>query len=587
MTLRARLLSLVVAAALAILVVGAVGSYGLWHTTDAIQQIGRFRLPSVHALGLLDEGQAASKATNLWAAMYQNDYKAQGKFAEILERRKEIARRLELGYQMYERLPHEGDDERLWQEFKGKWTLWLEADRAIEARIAALAKSTSESEQRELFATYYGQLAASEPVFRAAESVLEQLIAKNVAAAEYAVEDGNADASKANFAMMASGGSALVLMLVLGLLAIRGVFRQVGGEPSYAATVADRIAAGDLTVEVNVRAGDSSSMLFAMRRMRDSLANIVNDVRGASDSIASASGQIAAGNMSLSSRTEDQASSLEETAASMEELTSTVRANRDNADQATRFASEATSSAEKGGKVVSEVIETMGSISGSARRIVDIIAVIDGIAFQTNILALNAAVEAARAGEQGKGFAVVAQEVRALAQRSATAAKEIKALIEDSSSRIETGTRLVDAAGAAMSEVLHSVERVGALISDIANASKEQTAGIEQVNTAIGLMDEMTQQNASLVEEAAAASESLREQAVELTSLVGVFKTMAAPETSTGALSPAATVSFSAGKHGEHAENHLSLVQSAGRPVRDLAAPARAGTRKLESSRQA
>ncbi len=329
--------------------------------------------------------------------------------------------------------------------------------------------------------------------------------------------------------------SAQHLMIALGVFAVlcgfaaawfitRGLTRQLGGEPSTAVEVASRIASGDLDVQIDTRPGDTTSLLYAMKTMREKLADIVRNVRNGTDTIATASSQIAAGNLDLSSRTEQQASSLEETASSMEELTSTVRQNAENAGQANQLAINASEVAQRGGVVVSEVVQTMEQINESARKIVDIIGVIDGIAFQTNILALNAAVEAARAGEQGRGFAVVATEVRSLAQRSAAAAKEIKSLIGDSVDKVESGSKLVAQAGSTMDEVVASVRRVTDIIAEISAASQEQSAGIEQVNQAITQMDQVTQQNAALVEEAAAAADSLQEQAGNLTETVSVFR---------------------------------------------------------------
>jgi methyl-accepting chemotaxis protein len=316
----------------------------------------------------------------------------------------------------------------------------------------------------------------------------------------------------------------LMSAMVFGWMTVRYISRQLGGEPIDVARIAQAIAQGDLTQEIALKSNDQSSLLYNMKEMNSNLANVVSQVRGATDTIATSSSQIAIGNMDLSSRTEEQASSLEETASSLEELTSTVRQNADNARQASKLASSASDVAVKGGSVVAEVVSTMGSINASSKRIVDIISVIDSIAFQTNILALNAAVEAARAGEQGRGFAVVASEVRNLAQRSASAAKEIKSLIDHSVQQVNLGAKLVDEAGITMQEVVNSVQRVSNIINDISNASNEQSSGIDQINVAVSGMDNVTQQNAALVEEAAAAAAALEDQAEQLSGLVNTFK---------------------------------------------------------------
>lgn len=308
-----------------------------------------------------------------------------------------------------------------------------------------------------------------------------------------------------------------------GFLLIRRVYFELGGEPEYAAEIVRAIAGGDLSILVETLQTDEQSLLFFMREMQENLAKTVSEIRQATDSIAVASGEIASGNLDLSARTEQQAGSLEETASSMEELTATVKHNGDNSRQANELARTAADVAIKGGQVVSQVVRTMDLIDISSRKIVDIISVIDGIAFQTNILALNAAVEAARAGEQGRGFAVVAAEVRNLAQRSASAAREIKGLIEDSVEQVAIGGRFVDHAGATMTEIVASVQSVTAIMAEITAAGAEQEAGIGQINQAIGEMDSVTQQNAALVEEAAAAAQALREQSVRLASTVSVF----------------------------------------------------------------
>ncbi|WP_454775228.1 methyl-accepting chemotaxis protein [Janthinobacterium tructae] len=330
--------------------------------------------------------------------------------------------------------------------------------------------------------------------------------------------------SQARLVMLSIGSLALVTSLLAAVLITRSVTRQLGCEPDEAAAIAGQIASGNLAVPIHTRVGDTHSLLHAMQSMRDSLAQIVQQVHASTETIATAAGQIAMGNLDLSSRTEQQASTLEQTASSMEELTSTVRINTDHARQANGLAESASDVATKGGAVVAQVVDTMAAIDVSARKIVDIIAVIDGIAFQTNILALNAAVEAARAGEQGRGFAVVATEVRNLAQRSAAAAKEIKDLIGDSVDKVQAGNRLVEQAGSTMHEVVASVRRVTGIMSEMMSASQEQSAGIEQINIAVTQMDNVTQQNAALVEEAAAAAQAMQEQVNSLNEVVSVFR---------------------------------------------------------------
>jgi len=333
----------------------------------------------------------------------------------------------------------------------------------------------------------------------------------------------------------ASYKSARNLLLIIDLLAIalagafgwvvtRSITKQLGGEPQAASELAHKVSQGDMTAQVALASGDSTSLMAELKVMQEGLIRVVSAVRAGSESVATASAEIAQGNNDLSARTEQQASALEETAASMEQLASAVQQNADNARQANQLAHNASTVAEQGGEVVGQVVETMKGINDSSRKIADIISVIDGIAFQTNILALNAAVEAARAGEQGRGFAVVASEVRSLAGRSADAAKEIKTLINASVLRVEQGTALVDRAGATMAEVVTSIKRVTDIMGEISSASTEQASGVAQVGEAVTQMDQVTQQNAALVEEMAAAASSLKSQANELVQSVAVFK---------------------------------------------------------------
>ncbi len=325
--------------------------------------------------------------------------------------------------------------------------------------------------------------------------------------------------------------AAFILSLVIAGLIKRLLLKQLGGEPVYAAEIASRIAKGDLAVSVHLAPEDKDSLLFAIKGMRDSLSGIVSEVRHGTEAITHASNEIATGNADLSQRTEQQAQSLERVATAMEELTSTVKQNASNAQQANQLSQSASDVSQQGGVVMRQVTDTMESINESSKKIVEIISVIDGIAFQTNILALNAAVEAARAGEQGRGFAVVASEVRVLAQRAAQAAKEIKILIDDSVVKVGSGSDLVQKAGVTMHEVVDSVRRVTEIMAEISHASQEQSVGIQDVSQALGQMDGMTQQNTALVEEASAAAEELKEQAGHLNEIVGQFKLDAADAT--------------------------------------------------------
>jgi methyl-accepting chemotaxis protein len=361
------------------------------------------------------------------------------------------------------------------------------------------------------------------PALGAFKDVLTALIAhENASIAATAKESRQTYADSRN-QMLGLGALAIVIACAIGYAIRRGLLRQLGGEPGYAAAIAGEIAAGNLGVKVAVAPGDSRSLVHAMEKMREQLAGVVREVRSSTDLITTASGELAAGNQELSVRTEQQAGALEETASSIEELTSTVRQNADNARQANQLAVSASEVAAQGGAVVAQVVDTMESINASARNIGEIIGVINGIAFQTNILALNAAVEAARAGEQGRGFAVVASEVRTLAQRSADAAKEIKGLIERSVVQTADGSRLVGEAGVTMNAIIASIRRVTDIMGEISIASAEQGAGIEQINQAVVQMDQVTQQNAALVEEAAAASAAMQDQALSLARVVGVF----------------------------------------------------------------
>ncbi|MFC3456936.1 MULTISPECIES: methyl-accepting chemotaxis protein [Massilia] len=420
-------------------------------------------------------------------------------------------RGVELQRQLQERVADDPQAKALFAETQAIRTPYRAA---LDAAFKAKAAGDTAEAHRLMGAEVKPRLEALGAAQRNLAQHLQGRLDARAAKVEDAFLSGRVQLLSLSAAAFAAG---IVIMVLIARSITRPLARAVG--------IAEAVAGGDLSVQSDTNGRDEiAQLLRALHDMTGKLARIVADVRNGTDSIATASEQIAAGNLDLSARTEQQAGALEETASSMEELTSTVRQNADNARQANQMALTASEVATRGGEVVAQVVDTMGAINESARKMSEIIGVIDGIAFQTNILALNAAVEAARAGEQGRGFAVVASEVRNLAQRSAAAAKEIKGLIETSSGKVGAGTELVGRAGATMNEVVASVRRVSDVIAEITSASQEQSAGIEQVNGAIAQMDQVTQQNAALVEEAAAAAGAMQEQAGELARSVSVFR---------------------------------------------------------------
>jgi methyl-accepting chemotaxis protein len=501
--------------------VGLSGYRGITRVGASVDEIGNVRLPSLLGLAAVSEAQTAITGVTLRTAIWENNYQSQAQFAGVLKQREKAWLEAEKGWKKYEPLPQTDEEAVLWKRFVSEWNIWKAQDAKLGATITALAASKDEETQKTLFKQFFEQFDAAGPLYDKASGTLDEISALNDRVAGESVAEGVAAISSAQTMMIWSALIAVLIAVAFAWYVTGAITKPI----EEAVQVAQTVASGDLRSTIVVETTEETGQLMlALKNMNDSLKDIVGQVRNGTEAIASASTQIANGNMDLSSRTEEQASSLEETASSMEELTSTVRQNSDNAQQANQLASSASGVAEKGGAVVARVVETMESINTSSGKIVDIISVIDGIAFQTNILALNAAVEAARAGEQGRGFAVVASEVRNLAQRSAAAAKEIKQLITASVETVAAGSKLVSEAGSTMDEVVQSVQRVNDIMAEISTATREQSSGIDQINIAVSQMDNVTQQNAALVEEAAAATAALQDQAAALARVVSVFQ---------------------------------------------------------------
>ena len=491
------------------LVIGTYAVVSLATVNRASGELGNKWLPSVgqtttiraHILEYRDLEVRHAKAED---ASYMDEYE---------EKMTTALKRIQTEIPELSPLMMSPEERKLLEAFTKSWAAYL----VINKNVIALARAGKQQDARDI-----GDGAAKMTSDESIEA-LDRLTAFSFENGKAAASMADSTYNRARTAMIGLVMLAVVIGIMMAVIITRSLTRTLGGEPAYATALTKEIAEGRLYVDIALRNGDTTSLLSGIRDMRNGLAGIVKEVRSRSDQIASASNEIAHGNNNLSERTEQQASAIQVTAGSMEELSGKVKQNADGAKEANRLAMSASAVAVKGGEVVGKVVETMKGINDSSRKIADIISVIDGIAFQTNILALNAAVEAARAGEQGRGFAVVASEVRSLAGRSADAAKEIKTLIGASVARVEQGSVLVDQAGATMAEVVTSIRRVTDLMNEISASSIEQSQDVANVGVSIGQMDATTQQNAALVEEMAAAAGNLSTLAQELVETVAVF----------------------------------------------------------------
>jgi methyl-accepting chemotaxis protein len=491
----------------------AIGAVALWSLTridDASGELQKKWLSGVGALAytrtaLVEAREFEIKHSRATDRSYQSEYD---------EKTNNALKSVESKWQTYTALPAGDEDKAM----AATLTKALEAYRKSNARVLDLGRAKKQQDAADI------SDGVASMAFDEAIGALDKLVEFNFKQAETAAQRGQVTYQRGRNAVLGLLIAALIVGMTMALWFTRRLLQQLGGQPADAVALARAVADGDLTHAITLKPGDTRSLMAQLQAMQQSLANAVTQVRQGSEGVATASAEIADGNQDLSQRTEQQASSLQQTASTMEELGTTVRHNADNARQADQLAQGAAGIAVKGGDVMGQVVETMKGINDSSRRIADIIAVIDGIAFQTNILALNAAVEAARAGEQGRGFAVVAGEVRSLAQRSAQAAREIKDLITTSVQRIDQGSQLVDVAGKTMDEIVAAIRRVSSIVGEISAASSEQSSGVGQVSQAVQQMDEATQRNAALVEQSAAAAENLKQQAHQLVQAVAVFR---------------------------------------------------------------
>ncbi len=537
LTVRTKILALLAVAVVALLVVVFIAFAGLKTQGEMLNELGKNRMPSVRALMVINEGQTALRSSSRHIdsmGMFPEDA---NEIAAEVKRKQDVWSTVDAAWKTYDALPQEPEEADVWKTFVKQWETWKTRDMAITDVAAQIARADA-GKRKELFSILHKTLQENRAAFAAAEESLNKLVALNVQYGEGDVKQADASSAKAMNSMYLSAGVALALLLAIGLLILNGIMRQLGGDPSYAAEIVRKVAEGDLSAEVRLKAGDTTSLLAAMKGMIDRLSQVVQDVNNGAESLASASEEVSATAQSLSQAASEQAAGTEETSASVEQMTASISQNTENAKVTDGIASKAAVEAVEGGDAVKSTVAAM-------RQIAKKISIIDDIAYQTNLLALNAAIEAARAGEHGKGFAVVAAEVRKLAERSQIAAQEIEQVASSS-------VQLAEKAGNLLDEMVPNIRRTSNLVQEITAASEEQSAGVGQINSAITQLSQTTQQNASASEQLAATAEEMSGQAEQLQQTMAFFKLSGASRPLRTARAPARPVKpgNGRGKHG-------------------------------------